>query len=609
MYSCFFQHGSLCTHELCNVEQADPVQKPVQMRERRHPGELKRKEPMTLEDANNSMSALNDLIREKQANVESAGVEFHLAIFRLIVDAWKSEICTTWIPLDPQIHECCVDSASIRRNTYYAQATCIEDDAADSTKKKTLCRIDNIPAKLYATRSGELHVCVADLCERQKAYCDTMEQLDGQVALHQTLKSSFTEVYVCRITGKPHYCGTYCEYLKSVLEKNDKTPVKNEDHTFVCPLTGWSAGMQEIRGKIHLESNERHDFKQKYYDFVNNPLSKKQKKRHESIGDLDGIIHNSLQSTSFVLSSSSTDAKDVSANRVPKKKKGSTRARMISRAKTMEYMDKRKIQMNQSYRQYYLRLAAEKVGSFLSPERVREYVRRQEKNQPKLLKMFHNYATKCMQHDKVMNACHLGEIAREENKYIYIPPDISRIPKETMKEIVLQYARLCVCMWYLIRTKTKEGRESPEKFYFPDFVDNILVLMKNGIQVDGDQTGLLYTILRGDDFLNFLPNSEHEERKKGDRARKIIRKGNTKMKKEIKSAIIHAITVERVSPNELTPYHVNIEELDESKFVDIDSCFGRKDKGEKNRKKQKKEATMPDQAKPLESASAQSTVT
>jgi len=197
-----------------------------------------------------------------------------------------------------------------------------------------------------------------------------------------------------------------------------------------------------------------------------------------------------------------------------------------------------------------------------------------KKKMERIIKEFGMYVNSCHQKRKAPNLCHLTRITRHLNYGIFFPPDVN-IPFRLLLNLTKSYAKKCVCAWYAIITQTREGMESAEQFHFPDFVDSFLSILKNGFQVQAGPLGMI-DIYSRDDFLNMLPNTDEEEKKKGEDSSRYKRKHNAAMKKNIRFCLINAVARDGIYPSSLDPHRYNFEELDESYFVDISTCRSKK---------------------------------
>lgn len=108
-------------------------------------------------------------------------------------------------------------------NTYYLEG--VKDDINNSNKQLALvprkktkfitpgCEIIHVPVMIYSSEDGAVHMCFKNVCKMDHS---RMKQ-----------KMSMTNIYVCKTTGKPHYCGEDC----------DKT-IENKEGVMVCQYTG-----------------------------------------------------------------------------------------------------------------------------------------------------------------------------------------------------------------------------------------------------------------------------------------------------------------------------------------------------------------------------------
>lgn len=490
---------------------------------------------------------------EQNDKTDELNKSFLLNLFNTMVHKYKRNINTEWVPIK---HTCFVTDRKItRRNDVYQLAP--QGDEKNQTETRNAvssCTMINIKADIYQTQGGNVHLCMDRVCPEY----DTQKE-DG---IHTSTKTEVTQVFVCMATGKPHFCEEFCEAIYDPVYKN---MIVNEDGTITCPLTGLCTGYQEWQGAMRVAPESRHLFEERrilYLDWKETTGQNadgrwRRGKKRERIEDTEIIIENGIMNRNAPL--------DENAG---------------SRTKKPTKMRNR----SQSLRDYYLALAAQHVSTIISPERVKEYVNRQKENNNKQKKIFNQYDTKCIQFDKKPNIC---EVMRMMNavKPLYIPPDISNIPQVMLTQMIYKYSKLCVCMWYIIRTETQEGAKDPNKFRFNDFIPNILDLLKDGIEVAIREGEPKTTILEKDIFLNVLPELDREDTKNksgiSHRNMKSRRKKNSRMKEFIVEAIIKTLKKQFKHPSLLSPYTRDFESLDESKFVDLEVCTNKRKKTER----------------------------
>jgi hypothetical protein len=136
------------------------------------------------------------------------------------------------------------------------------------------------------------------------------------------------------------------------------------------------------------------------------------------------------------------------------------------------------------------------------------------------------------------------------------------LPADERKMFTLSYARRCVALWYLIRTRTKRGESDPNLFPIAEFVVAAMYIFANGIYLPPEVTrGAGEQLLDKDPILErCMPRYNIIDRLGYNRD------AVTGVKKEIIQAIIGAVRDENVDPKSLRPSSVAPDNLDEEIF-------------------------------------------
>jgi hypothetical protein len=550
-----------------------------------------------------------DTIEEyrEQIKKEVLSKEKIFELLNFVVDTWKKEIYREWLPTGAD-HMCTVHTGDVP-----------DKNKMNVTKLGVdCCVLENVVFTVFQTSNGSMHPCI-------KNHCVELGDSVMNRHLHHKKIRTFTELYICTYSSKPHFCGEFCSICSpdssgSSEERRfyEKT-LYNKDGTATCPLSGVCFNLQKSVNRMNIDQNDSQEYNQRVKDF---------KKFSETLDQEDArhfrLTREAITGSGKPSSSCSRDEdlgfkvskSDFSGSRAKNMRVYANsffRKRSRDEPDTMDFefllesvkkvlesqgrseFNLREIRKSsyQTMKQFYLIIASLKIADILAPSRMEQYEENNEKKKQKLIKPFTSYVNKCFARSITPNVCELSAIMRDEEKTLFIPPMI-KLPTGYLEAAVIDYAKLCINAWYAIVTQTRYGREETGCFKFTEFVDAFVSMIKTGYTVELG-SGETVTIYSRDTFFNMVPNIDEEERKKGDYASKHKRKHIGQMKKRIQKAIAQTIIKENIHYNMLTPYHYDFEALEERYFVDIKEWQKNKKNKQKRRKKvaKKEEQTVP----------------
>lgn len=525
----------------------------------------------------------------KQASVEAQKQEI-LEIFAAVVDIWKREIYTHWIP--GLIHD------------HYCNAKAVKScEMSELFNSVNCCILENVPFTLYKTKDGGNHPCI-------KGYCTDVDSPVNGSYLHHTLVKNYSDIYICTYTGKHHYCGVFCEIChtadpNSQIFKHYEKDIYNGDATIVCPLSGLCFEQQKHVSRIHVERECVYDFDQRkrdYKEYMDNCVDSNNRMAYYAMKQITGGSSSGASRNMYdhelgrkltksdmnepyagrKLTFSNENAYAASRMRFTGKRKAEGEEISISMEElhdkikgivtsTSRNVDAliRNLRRGQyeTLKNFYLTIASVKIADMLAPSRIDQYDESNRQKTQKLIKPFTSYFNKCISGNDIPNICELSAVMKNEEKTMYIPPSI-KIPTGFLVRCAIDYAKLCVNAWYAIITCSEAGRKDIGAFKFTEFVETFVSMIKSGFSVE-ISTGLIVPIYERDTFFNMIPNIEDEERRKGDYASKHKRKHISQMKKSVQAAVVETILKDNIHYNKLRPYTYNFETLEEKYFVPI----------------------------------------
>jgi len=389
------------------------------------------------------------------------------------------------------------------------------------------------------------------------------------------LSRRITDFFVCLKSGLFHMCGEFCDALVS----------DNIEHMYVCKFTGISSGEVETRTMYDYMLN-KNGSDQSVYNETMNPLYEKNVKmlskqpllRHISNMSEESIGIENLEDAirrSDGLASGIFDLSDVISNKAKE---------------TIDYKEK------------HIIVAFVRLLKMFSKERFQLERKNIEDFQNSMGEELDRYATKCRQANTELIATDMYQITRWKRCQEYIIPDLD-LDMTTTTDIALQYARKCLILWAIIRTRTALGRSSPNLFTFSDFIFGAMRLFENGLTINlGIDRGPV-TIIERDIYLASFPFSHRtniekkgfkmkskkrvavdnyyedgEEKKvkyKRKKKQQVTRKGknSNKMRSDIELAITQSIIRDSIAPESLMLDSMDYGQIDRDIFIPVNNTI------------------------------------
>lgn len=499
---------------------------------------------------------------------------------------WKKKTDKFSVPLLLTVHNCDIHKES-NRDEEDAQKDNGSRFNRDQLTVKPTCDMFNIPFEIYVDgNDGSNCNVLLDEFRINGMNIDTRMW---------KLVSRIEDLYVCLKSGRFHVCGKYC----NKLEMNGK------DHLYVCKYTGLSLGDVEMKHMYdYIQDNSPDDKRMykaaqelnqgNYFSHQNTGIFHHKRKEciedGPSIEGMDDAIMNS-----DLLSKNMFDKRDVTSKK----------------NKDMDKKSKFLINTYSSLLKMFSeeRFVLEKKDSVAFEAEISEEVQR--------------YLIKCKQNNRIPVGLEIYQLRRSLRTRDYKTPQL-QLNADNRSELALSYAKKCVCMWAIIRTRTKLGIENPNLFPINNFLSSALDVLENGLKISNGDGCNSIVVIEKDDFLaTFLPQSNRTSaNKKGYRIslkninnrrkqsmqdtiddqeyrnedtatdrymhansgikkktkvkilKRIGRKGknHNKMRVDIERAITESIVSMDISPEMLKLESLDYDNIDRSIFYNLDTC-------------------------------------
>lgn len=447
-----------------------------------------------------------------------------------VVDIWKTKINLAWVPQSNHMkrHVCfytqLIDEVSQSRE---------KDELPNSFLKDKIKRNQQTKYHKQISFNGcnmeNVQFCVfgngpmKHICI--KNYC---HQKHGERPIFR-----FEHLYICTTYAEPHICSKYCKMRQL-----------NREHMYVCPLTGLSNGDVEI---TMVNAN------------------------FQLYGTIDQVHRNENNTTGNQISMEDLNLQS-SRKEITIEKQNSTK-------KTADQLSG------------YLERARARIWNMLSEERFQRELERSEPDYYNINYQIERYINKTIQNIKTEgNGCFdVLEMCIIANEHIRKKQEFPLVSLTTdmTKKLTAEFADMCIKLWVIIRTMTTMGRDKPNFFIWPEFIDVAMYIFQQGFIIPKNNKNSYDIILfEPNQFLASIPldimdrcdsaNIAHREPK--------IKYAKT-MKKNIYQALSKAIKEEKISPELLKLENVSLEAVDREIFMN--NGLGAKNPKKKSSKRKK----------------------
>lgn len=288
-------------------------------------------------------------------------------------------------------------------------------------------------------------------------------------------------LYVCLRSGEYHICGKLCDSME----------INGKDHMYVCKFTGYSTGHVETKSMFDFMVEKSSEERRMYKD-MNNPTYEKNlnamnkmfgfgKTKTEVIED--GPAIENLEDAIYrseTLSMNMFDRSDV----ISKKRKD----------------------MNPKERAFINGYAM--LNKIFSEERFKIELKESLQKNVEITNEVERYFNKCHQNGATPSILDAWQLMRWKRLEEYSVPHLNLDPK-ARSDIAFHYARKCMCLYGIIRTRTKLGKTKPGLFPLNDFILGALKIFEDGLRVNVSQDREPITIIEKDTLLGSFPLGNH----------------------------------------------------------------------------------------------------
>jgi hypothetical protein len=325
----------------------------------------------------------------------------------------------------------------------------------------------------------------------------------------------------------------------------------NKDNISVCPVSGKTNSEADTTDKFWTKENKLKSEQSLYNPLNRGPwLRKWSEECQVDVTDIETIISNCIVGTD-----GNTSVLIHNAFKKEMKRKGTTVT-----AKMECYVD-----------------GLVKIASYFSKKRSKDESNITHTIQKEIYNNLTKYVNKKTQCSAPMFVTDLHSISDYIDKKRNDVVDITQITDPIKKKLITYYTQQCLSLWGVIRIHTELGREKPDLFPLPEFIDSALSILETGFYVleqqttkDGTKIAPKKTeIFPQDNILSaIMPNlSFMREQNSVNRTKKTKKNKQTTIKNSITTALNDAVVKQKIPPYQLRPDKLPFESLSESLFV------------------------------------------
>lgn len=308
------------------------------------------------------------------------------------------------------------------------------------------------------------HVCVRGECRRWQQSHGAGWELYTLHSRRQTLVPLLRDgVWVCRRTGRAHLCTEgYCELM--FLEHN-----VDPDHHHVCPLTGFIASgtqvishLQDVRtGSTQLAVTYR--ALSKVFDDTR-PNSEFARVSETTGARLRGVAR------------SGTLTPDEFERNM---RRASVQELLQNASRGLAHGELRCEGGQIPHKLDYLLVAYSRVRALLDMDQLRQRRTASQAAVVESMTKLKRHTTICDREGRMPNAFDMLLIVLNVMATFPEWPHLE-MTDEMHREMCMQFARQCVCLWYLLVTRTPHGPRTIVPWFFGEFVESAMMLLRNG---------------------------------------------------------------------------------------------------------------------------------
>lgn len=230
------------------------------------------------------------------------------------------------------------------------------------------------------------------------------------------------------------------------------------------------------------------------------------------------------------------------------------------------------VRRSSNKKEEYMLLAVSKIASVFSRDQMdAEETIMREGIEKEISAQMTRYVNKTTQNKRILVAPEMFLLIHNHRKKKDFSVKMT-LSADDRKHLSIYYAERCLKLWYIVRTRTKRGRESQTTFGFKDFILPALSIIQDGFTVSENDIGYEAVVIKPDSLLDArcLQNahrlsgrmdspsqgrmcvSEWIGKKKGQQ---------DKIRYAIEEALLEAIRSERVSPEVLSIDSVDFDSI------------------------------------------------
>ena len=502
-----------------------------------------------------------------------------LECFRICAEIWKDRNRGRFMPFDRDYHDCSSNCSlePLEFKIFHTDPKLWKEEGSCDKNVAGSIKSPNDEKKIQFLENT--HVCVKDMCQR--SFGGSPEK-----SFHFLEVLTFTDLYICPMTGIIHVCGPFCDHMEP-----------NKEGLYVCRLTNkgsladpyvapvFHSRYNRLRQDSDLHTNNpfldmawNSSFSSRKYGGNNRFHYRNPSK------DLDletAILNSEFISESDILG----ELGDPTKNKIPASK----------------FCD---------IKEDYLNFAFVKLLRLFSQDRFDKELESNKRITKTIHDQLEKYTNKTDHLGIEMIATDMYTIATNGRNESSGFPSV-HLTQNQRRRFALLYAHKCLAMYVIVRSKTWIGSEEKKKFPFDVFVEAAIQLFQTGFHIKKDAANPYdLVVIEKDDFLDTIPLTDESltatatsdpgkcngaidgsflissscsssiiggggvggsvltsatvgENKKN---RKKKNKARACVKKNIEEALYGAVIMEGVSPELLKTCDVEYETIDESVF-------------------------------------------
>lgn len=388
-------------------------------------------------------------------------------------------------------------------------------------------------------RAEEYHFCFFDQCpEKYERRCH-----DGAI-----IKDMRGLIFVCEISGRPHYCGSMCDRMGDAV---------NSDFTEICPISGRVSVNEEMKGEYWMpygETETQDDVNTstkrvsasesniKFIDYAMQNASDMNIYNEKYPKSLDAVFPGLSRSGSVDITAQDPPTSTLSA---------SFPMYMANCMRRVEICMKNK----------YMRVAIEKISAMMSDFAKKRYEKyNEDKKKTSVALSLAKYERKSTKAAQPLSACQIRDIVTSNEDKVADMPNIT-ISKSKKNGMIVWYAKQALQFWVIL-VSNKDKPIDKAKVPFFHFVDAYVKLACSGLHVNTSGINSREWVLEQDILLASLVSCEICPEVCDDNR-------SNKVKAFVNNYVHDLVYNFNVSPESLSPSRIDYNYIQESSFVPL----------------------------------------